>query len=120
MFKQKSVLVISLIAVMLIVAFCGAYCATMMSQNNHSCCPSSQSSTGGMDHSADHKISGPAAAVEITKIEKINRTDVTDIIVIQPTRSLSTEKITIYSPPTQLIAQTDQYYYQFKGSKDFI
>jgi len=73
-----------------------------------------------MDHSSDHKITGPSATVEVVKIEKISRTDITDIIVIQPSRSLSTEKITVYSPPTQLIAQTDQYFYQFKGSKDFI
>lgn len=120
MFKRKQILALTLVAMLLVVAVCGAFCATMISQNNHSCCPSSQSSTSGMDHSADHKIAGPAAGVEIIKNEKTDRIDLSYVVAPQPARSLTTEKVTVYTVSSQSIALAAPLDHQFKGSKDFI
>jgi len=120
MFKRKQILALALVAMLLVVAVCGAFCATMISQNNHSCCPSSQSSTGGMDHSADHKISGPALKIEANRVEQFDRIAVPQAVLPTAIRSLSTERVTVYSPPTQLYAQIQVFDHRFKGSKDFI
>ncbi len=120
MFKQKHVLVIPIVLIMLVVAICGAYCAPMLSQNGHSCCPTSQSSNCGMDHSTDDRLSGPVPAVELIKIEKTYRIDFSYIIYPQMKHSFTVEKVTIYSPPGQLIAIAAPLNHQFKGSKDFI
>jgi hypothetical protein len=120
MFKRKQILALTLVAMLLVVAVCGAFCATMISQNNHSCCPSSQSSAGGMDHSADHKISGPALKIEAGRFEQMDRIAIPQAVLPTEIRSLSTERVTVYSPPTQLYAQIQVFDHQFKGSKDFI
>jgi len=120
MFKRKQILALTLVAMLLVVAVCGAFCATMISHNNHSCCPSSQSSATGMDHSADHKISGPALKVEAQRFETSDRIAIPQAVLPAATRSLSTERVTVYSPPTQLYAQAQVLDHRFKGSKDFI
>lgn len=120
MISRKPILVTSLVAMLLALVICGAYCATMISEGGHSCCPTSQSSNCGMDHSADDKIAGPVPAVGLIKIEETDRIDLSDIISPKFKNNLIVEKITVYSSPGQLIALVAPLSHQFKGSKDFI
>jgi hypothetical protein len=73
-----------------------------------------------MDHSADHKISGPALKIEAGRFEQMDRIAIPQAVLPTEIRSLSTERVTVYSPPTQLYAQIQVFDHQFKGSKDFI